>query len=264
MKKILLSSSMTPRLSTAYTTRLAAALVLSLSSTLLNAQEFRALYACSSGGDSRPITYAFNSKFMLRDGASGVPFELIANYKDGELMYTGYVKGESFDFWDKVYGFTDDSMKKWSTSFERLIDVHDPVNTKHEYILRKALNCTIDGGSSLLSRNNSNLNYERIKKEDSSKVDLSHADSCEKSMMYASSVGISDIVAHFKSVNFQKIVRQEGAVRKSLVVINTKKGEVWESWIGSKAAPKVYKCTVISKQVPEITPPKEKMFSDSI
>ena len=227
------------------------------------AQDFRALYSCSSGGEDKPIAYAFNSKYMLRDGASESPFELVANYKDGELMYSGFVRGENFKFWDETFGFTDGSMKKWAAQFN-LINPIDPVDTKQEYILRKALSCTLDANAGVRQRNDYNLNYKRIKGEDKSNVDFSYADSCERSKEFASTLGIKDIVEFFRGVNFKKLARQEGAVRKSLVVINTKKGEIWESLVGSKASPKIYKCSVIPVNVPPISPPKEKMFSDSI
>jgi hypothetical protein len=240
------------------------ALLIIISANTLMAQDFKALYSCSSGNEEKPITYAFNSKYMLRDGASEIPFQIVANYKDGELMYTGFVRGESFKHWDEMFGFTDYSMKKWSSSFSNSIYLWDRAETKHEYILRKALNCTIDEKVNPLLRNNSNLNYDRLKIEDKSNVDFSYADSCEKSLQYASINGISNIVEYFKNVNFNKLIRQEGAVRKSLVVINTKKGEIWESLIGSKIAPKNYKCSIISVDVPKITPLKDKMFTENI
>jgi hypothetical protein len=231
---------------------------------LSSAQEFKALYSCSSGGEEKPITYAFNSKYMLRDGASETPFEIVANFKDGELMYSGFVRGESFKTWDEVFGYTDNSMKKWSETFSNPLYVWDPVETKHEYILRKALNCTLDEKAKTSSHINSNLNYDILKKEDKSNVDFSYAESCEKSIKYATNVVITNIVDYFRNVNFNKLIRQEGAVRKSLVVINTKKSEIWESLIGSKVTPKTYKCSIISVDVPKITPLKDKMFTGDV
>ena len=131
---------------------------------LSSAQEFKALYSCSSGGEEKPITYAFNSKYMLRDGASETPFEIVANFKDGELMYSGFVRGENFKTWDEVFGYTNNSMKKWSETFSNPLYVWDPVETKHEYILRKALNCTLDEKAKTSSHGN--LNFNMLKKED--------------------------------------------------------------------------------------------------
>ena len=240
------------------------ALLILISANISMAQDFKALYSCSSGGEDKPIKYAFNSKLMLRDGATDTPFQIVANFKDGELMYTGFVRGENFKTWDEIFGFTDNSLKKWSATFSSTLNMFDKVDTKHEYILRKALNCTVDENAKTALRSNSNLNYDRLKIEDKSNVDFSYADSCEKSLQYAKNAGINNIVDYFKNVNFNKLTRQEGAYRKSLVVINTKKGEISESLIGSKVSPKTYKCSIISVDVPKITPLKDKMFTDDI
>jgi hypothetical protein len=239
------------------------ALVALISANISIAQDFKALYSCSSGGEDKPITYAFNSKYMLRDGASDTPFEIVANFKDGELMYSGFVRGERFKTLDEIYGFTEFSMKKWSRSFSSSFYPYR-AETKHEYILRKALNCALEGKERDTIFGNSNVNYDRLKIEDKSKVDFSYADTCEKSFQYVSNVGIGNIVDYFRNINFNKLMREEGAFRKSLVVINTKNAEIWESLIGSKVSPKIYKCSIISVDVPKISPPKEKMFTDAI
>ena len=240
------------------------ALLILISANISMAQDFKALYSCSSGGEDKPIKYAFNSKLMLRDGATDTPFQIVANFKDGELMYTGFVRGENFKTWDEIFGFTDNSLKKWSATFSSTLNMFDKVDTKHEYILRKALNCTLDEKAKTSSHSNSNLNYDILKKGDKSNVDFSYAESCEKSIKYAANVGITSIVDYFRNVNFNKLIQQEGAVRKSLVVINTKKSEVWESLIGSKVTPKTYKCSIISVDVPKITPLKDKMFTGDV
>ena len=234
------------------------------------AQDFKALYSCSSGGEEKPITYAFNSKYMVRDGASDTPFEIVANFKDGELMYSAFVKGEKFNYFDELYGFTEYKMKKWALLFDVGLNITDPINTKKEFILRNALNCTLNKETNSISKNRKILGnslstiIERLKIEDTSDVDFRLAESCEKSIDYASSIGIKNIVEYYKVVNFSKIMKQDGGVRKSLVVINTKNGEIWESLIGSKVSPKTYKCSIISVDVPKILPPKEKMFTDAI
>lgn len=246
------------------------ALLIFISTNISIAQDFKAVYSCSSGGEEKPITYAFNSKYMLREGASDTPFEIVGNFKDGELMYFGFVQGEKFNYFDEVYGFTEYKMKNWALHFDSGLNIFDPINTKKEFILRNALNCTINKEISRIFKNRKiignslSTTIERLKIEDNSDVDLRHAESCEKSINYASSVGISNIVEYYKVVNFSKIMKQDGGVRKSLVVINTKKGEIWESLIGSKVLPKTYKCSIISVDVPKISPPKEKMFTNDI
>jgi len=235
-----------------------------LFSTALNAQDFKAVYSCSTGNENKPITYAFNSKYMLRDSEAETPFEFIANFKDGEYMYLGYVKGENFKYADERFGFTEINMKKWSLTFRNSLYVNDPVDTKHEYILRKSLNCTIDPNLDESMRNNNNTNYEAIKQNDKSEVDFSYAKTCETSKKYVEKVGIGNIVDYFKKTNFNKLLRHDGAIRKSVVVINVKNNEIWESWVGSKTTSKLFKCSAISVNVPKILPPKEKMFIDLI
>jgi hypothetical protein len=179
---------------------------------LSSAQEFKALYSCSSGGEEKPITYAFNSKYMLRDGASETPFEIVANFKDGELMYSGFVRGESFKTWDEVFGYTDNSMKKWALHFDSGFNISDPIKTKKEFILRNALNCTINKeitgifDNRKILGNSLSTTIERLKIEDNSDVDFRHAESCEKSLQYATNVGITNIVDYFRNVNFNKLI----------------------------------------------------------
>jgi hypothetical protein len=235
-----------------------------LFSTALNAQDFKAVYSCSTGNENKPITYAFNSKYMLRDSEAETPFEFIANFKDGEYMYVGYVKGENFKFADEIYGFTENNMKKWSLTFTSGLNFNDPVETKHEYILRKSLNCALEPNLHELLRSNNNVNYQLINQNDKSEVDFNFAKTCETSKKYVEKVGISNIVDYFKKTNFNKILRYDGAIRKSVVVINVKKNEIWESWVGSKTTSKLFKCSAISVDVPKILPPKEKMFIDLI
>jgi hypothetical protein len=227
-----------------------------------NAQDFRALYSCSSGSEGKPITYAFNSRYMIRDNALATPFEIAANFKDGELLYTGFLEGERFKQWDDIFGFTDKAMKRWSATFANPLYIFDKVDTKKEYILRKALNCTLNNG--VVSHQNNNLNYDMVKKQDKTIIDFGHADTCEKSIEFASNSGIENIVDYYREVNFKKLIMQEGAIKKSLVVINTKKGEIWESFVGSKTSPKFQKCSIISVDVPKIVPPAEKMFKDDV
>lgn len=241
------------------------------------ASSFTGVYSCSSGNNNdKPITYVFNDKLMLRDNFKSSPFEYVGSLEGGELLYVGYVADK-----ERYEAYT---MGTFPVEVERLGDYldqrigtraayhrlgsKDPYRpkTKNDYVLHIALSCDARVPEGRLGRlaglDKNKMILRHLEKTDDSPLDISNAQNCEWAKNYAKRQGIDDIVEYFISRNKQYAWDATKIVTS--ITISPSQAKIWEAGIMQVYnKTKVYNCTVLQLDVPEISPPSKPITNES-
>jgi len=240
------------------------------------ATSFTGVYSCSSGNNNdKPITYVFNDKLMLRDNFKSSPFEYVGSLEGGELLYVGYVADKERyqsivkyslpinvsdlgDYLDRRIGTRPAYHKSASK------DPYAP-KTKNEYVLHIALSCDerVSKGrlGSLSGLDETKMILRHLEKTDDNPLDISNAQNCEWANKYAKSQGIDDIVEYFISRHKQDAWNATKIATS--ITISPSQAKIWEAGIMQVYnQTKVYNCTVLQLDVPEISPPTKPITNE--
>ena len=240
-------------------------------SSLVQAQGITGIYSCSSGvNNDRPVTYIFNTDFMLRsagresptwtlepssDNAKPNPFEFLSTLNNGMLLYVGRLKSDSFDLWAEQYGITKEALPRWGYKEIRLMERRwtEPNFDPSDYILLRTLACKLGVETSVLEH--------PLGKPESI---TQYTDNCQKAMEAAAEVGIENIEEFFVAKNKDGLKDKVPAgVNPSqlffetvIVTVDLYSARIYEAKIDSPDRTSEYNCTVLNIDVPKIDPPE--------